>query len=75
MTTKEILARDWGALRGKVRERWHSLSDEDVENIGGNYAVLVSMVQERYGYSKEHAQREVNNLLNEHVMATSPLHP
>ncbi len=74
MTTKDVLAMNWKTLRGKMRERWHSLTDEDINIINGNYDVLVGMLQERYFYSREVAERDVNHFLNEFAMTNQPMH-
>lgn len=65
MMNEDFLSKDWKQLRGKVRERWHSLTDEDVDVINGNRNVLVSMLEEKYFYSKETAENEVNRFLKE----------
>ncbi len=65
MMNDDFLAKDWKNLRSKVRERWHSLTDKDLTIIDGNRSVLVSMLEEKYLYSKEVAEDEVNRFLNE----------
>ncbi len=62
---EDFLSKDWKHLRPKVREHWHSLTDEDVDVINGNRSVLVSMLEEKYFYSKEIAEDEVNRFLKE----------
>jgi uncharacterized protein YjbJ (UPF0337 family) len=47
------LAGQWKQLRGKVREQWGSLTDDDLEMIAGK-------IQERYGIVKSEAQRQVD---------------
>jgi uncharacterized protein YjbJ (UPF0337 family) len=42
----DILEKDWKHLRSKVREHWHSLTDEDIDIINGSRSVLVSMLEE-----------------------------
>ncbi len=64
-----IFANNWKELKGKVKERWHSLTDEDLIAIDGSREVLVSMLQEKYYYSKEKAEEEVNHFLKEFAPA------
>ncbi len=64
-----IFANNWKELKGKVKERWHSLTDEDLIAIDGSREVLVSMLQEKYYYSKEKAEEEVNRFLKEFAPA------
>lgn len=48
----------WMQLRGEVKRQWGKLTDDDLQVIDGNVDKLVGKLQERYGYSKEEAQRE-----------------
>ncbi len=74
MTNEEILAKDWKNLRSKARERWHSLTDEDISIINGDWSVLVSMLEEKYFYGKEIAEDEVKRFLNENAPEKQPVH-
>ena len=49
----------WKQYAGKIRERWGKLTDDDLTVIHGKKDQLVGLVQERYGYAKEEAQRQV----------------
>jgi uncharacterized protein YjbJ (UPF0337 family) len=44
-----------------VKEKWGKLTDDDVEVIAGKKEQLVGRLQERYGYSKEQAEKELNS--------------
>ena len=49
-------------FKGKVKEKWGKLTDNDVTQINGKYDQFVGSLQKRYGYAKEEADREVSNL-------------
>jgi len=49
----------WKQMKGSVKERWGKLTDDDLDIIAGKRDQLVGRIQERYGISKEQAQREV----------------
>ena len=49
----------WKQYAGKIRERWGKLTDDDLTVIHGKTDQLVGLVQERYGYAKEEAERQV----------------
>jgi uncharacterized protein YjbJ (UPF0337 family) len=51
----------WKQLTGKVREKWGALTDDEIAKIGGKKDVLVGKLQERYGYAKDRAEREVDD--------------
>jgi uncharacterized protein YjbJ (UPF0337 family) len=57
MNTDQI-AGQWKQLKGKVKERWGKLTDDDLTVIEGKKDQLVGKLQERYGYTKERAQEE-----------------
>jgi uncharacterized protein YjbJ (UPF0337 family) len=48
-------------MKGKVREKWGKLTDDDLEVIAGKRDQLVGRLQQRYGYSKEEADREIDS--------------
>jgi uncharacterized protein YjbJ (UPF0337 family) len=49
----------WKQFKGSVRDRWGKFSEDEIESIAGKRDVLIGKLQERYGYSKDEAQREV----------------
>ncbi len=48
-------------MKGKIREKWGKLTDDDIEFIGGKKDQLIGRLQERYGYSRDQAEREVDS--------------
>lgn len=55
----------WKQIRGRTKEWWGKLTDDDLDVIDGNRDHLIGKLQERYGYSKERASREINRRLEE----------
>jgi uncharacterized protein YjbJ (UPF0337 family) len=55
-------------MKGQVREWWGDLTDDDVEQIGGRKDRLVGALQERYGYTRERAEQEVDRRVSEYEM-------
>ena len=51
----------WKQFKGKAREQWGELTDKDVEEAKGNRDQLSGKVQERYGVTKEEADRQVDD--------------
>ena len=45
----------WTQFRGKVREEWGDLTDDDFDRIAGERDQLIGKIQERYGRSREDA--------------------
>ena len=51
---------NWKQLKGKAREKWGKLTDNDLEAIGGKKDQLIGRIQERYGISKDEAQKQAD---------------
>lgn len=52
---------NWKQFKGKVKEKWGKLTDDDLTVIEGKREQLVGKIQERYGYQKEAAEKEVKS--------------
>ena len=52
---------NWKQMRGRVKERWGKLTDDDLTAIAGRRDQLEGMIQERYGYARERARREIED--------------
>jgi uncharacterized protein YjbJ (UPF0337 family) len=57
---KDTLQGQWMQLKGKVREQWGKLTDDDIDQIEGQAEQLVGRVQQRYGIARDEAQRQVD---------------
>ncbi|MER3447163.1 MAG: hypothetical protein C4291_10110 [Candidatus Dadabacteria bacterium] len=55
------IAGNWKQVKGKIREKWGKLTDDDLEVIAGKRDQFIGKLQERYGISKEEAERQVND--------------
>src|SRR6266478_6276659 len=49
---KDKAAGQWKQIKGKVKEQWGKLTDDDLTVLEGNEAQLIGKVQERYGIAK-----------------------
>lgn len=61
---KDILEGNWTQLKGKVRENWGKLTDDDVDEIAGKKENFVGKIQERYGIERDEAEKEWDRLTN-----------
>ena len=55
------IAGNWKQLKGRAKEQWARLTDDDLTFINGKRDQLVGRVQERYGIAKEDAERQVKD--------------
>ena len=53
----------WRELKGQVRTKWGKLTDDDLDVINGRKDTLVGRLQQRYGYNKDRAEREIDDFL------------
>lgn len=56
----------WKEIKGKVKEQWGKLTDDDLLEIEGNQDQLVGRVQHRYGVAKDEAEKQVREFMNRH---------
>jgi uncharacterized protein YjbJ (UPF0337 family) len=61
--TSDILFGKWHELKGQVRKQWGKLTDDDFLRLSGKTEELVGVLQERYGYGKVQAEREIDHWL------------
>ena len=52
---------NWKQVKGKVKEQWGKLTDDDLDVIAGKQDQLQGKIQERYGYAKDRAQKEMDD--------------
>jgi uncharacterized protein YjbJ (UPF0337 family) len=52
----DIIKGNWTQLKGKAREEWGDLTDNEFEEIAGNRDQLIGKLQERYGWAREDAE-------------------
>ncbi len=62
---EDIFKGQWKQFRGKAKEWWGKLTDDDLDVIDGKRDQLIGRLQQRYGYSREQATQEVNMRLQE----------
>lgn len=57
---------NWMQLRGKAKEKWGKLTDDDLDVINGRRDQLVGKLQERYRYSKVQAEKAAEDWSRKH---------
>jgi uncharacterized protein YjbJ (UPF0337 family) len=56
---QDIIKGKWSQLRGKLKEKWGKLTDDDVNQLAGHRDYLIGRLQERYGIAKDDADRQI----------------
>ncbi len=57
---KDVLLGNWKQLKGKAKKQWSKLTNDDLEQIGGDVERLEGKLQEAYGYDKAKAKSEID---------------
>ncbi len=55
---------NWKQFKGKVKEQWGKLTDDDLDRIAGKRDQLEGTIQERYGIEKDRVQADVDDWCN-----------
>jgi uncharacterized protein YjbJ (UPF0337 family) len=62
---RDQLEGKWKQMKGEAKVQWGKLTDDDLDQVSGNSEKLIGRVQERYGYERDQAEKEVDAFLNQ----------
>ena len=51
---------NWKQLKGRARQKWGKLTDDDLTTAAGRREELAGKVQERYGIARDAARKQVD---------------
>ena len=52
---------NWKQIKGKVKEKWGQLTDDDLDVIGGRRDQLEGKIQQRYGLAKDQVRKDIDD--------------
>jgi uncharacterized protein YjbJ (UPF0337 family) len=52
---------NWKQFKGKIRETWGKLTDDDLEQIAGKRDMLLGKIQEKYGIAQDEAEKRIRD--------------
>lgn len=61
---KDILQGNWTQFKGKAQKQWGKLTDDELDEMEGRHEELNGALQKHYGYSKEEADKAIDDFLN-----------
>jgi uncharacterized protein YjbJ (UPF0337 family) len=61
----DIMAGKWKQVKGNARQWWGKLTDDDLDKMTGKTEELAGKLQERYGWSRDRANDEINRRIRE----------
>ena len=53
----------WKRIRGSAKEQWGNLTDNDLDRTEGKLEKLAGVLQEKYGYTRENADKKIERRL------------
>ena len=62
---RDTLKGKWTELKGSIRTQWGKLTDDDVDQVQGEFEQLLGRIQQRYGRTREEVSAEVDRWLRE----------
>ena len=55
---------NWKQFKGKVKQKWGDLTDDDLDKVAGRRDQLEGLIQERYGLAKDQVRQDVDRWLD-----------
>lgn len=53
----------WETFKGKIKQQWGKLTDDDLMQVKGKRDVLLGKIQQKYGYAKDQTEKELDSFL------------
>ena len=60
---KDILAGKWKEVKGRAKEQWGKITDDELDRAEGKADQMIGLLQQRYGYTREKAQEEYDRFV------------
>jgi uncharacterized protein YjbJ (UPF0337 family) len=67
---EDIFKGKWNQVKGNLKQAWGDLTDDDITRAEGSYDKFVGVLQERYGWERDRAEREVNDFFTRQSSTT-----
>ncbi len=59
---RDIIQGNWKMVRGKIKSQWGKLTDDELNQIEGNYEQLCGRIQKAYGLSRDQVEHDISRL-------------
>jgi uncharacterized protein YjbJ (UPF0337 family) len=69
---KGLIKGKWRQLKGDIRHRWRKISDDDLNGVQGDSETFIGKLQERYGYARNRARRELDEFMDSSDITFNP---
>ena len=61
---EDIIKGKWKEVKGKLKQHWSKLTDDQIGRMEGNFTELSGTLQKHYGYQKDQAEKEINAFID-----------
>lgn len=60
-----IIEGNWNQFKGKVKEKWGELTNDELDQIAGRRDILIGKIQEKYGLAVDEAEQRIKEFEKE----------
>lgn len=68
---QDQLAGKWKQIKGSFKQKWGKFTDDEITQFNGNRDMIIGALQEKYGQTKENAQKEYDAWVATHETETA----
>lgn len=61
----DIIEGKWDQLKGSVKEKWGDLTDNELTEMAGRRDKLAGKLQEKYGWTKNEAEKNLDDFFKD----------
>jgi len=65
MATQEKIMGNWNQFKGKVKQHWGQLTDDELQEVEGNIDQLIGLVQQKTGEGRQQIEKFLNSISDE----------
>jgi uncharacterized protein YjbJ (UPF0337 family) len=65
----DIIEGKWKQVKGEVQTQWGKLTSDELDQINGQREKLVGKLQESYGYTRDEAERQIDEFFEKRTFA------
>ena len=62
---RDIIEGNWKEVKGKLKQQFGKLTDDDIATMRGTYDELEGVLQKKYGYTKDQADKAIDQFIEE----------
>ena len=63
MVNQQTLQGNWNEIKGRLRERWGQLTEDDLREFNGNVDQLIGTIQRKTGEGREQVEAQLDSMM------------